>query len=233
MDLALAPHGRAPRAATDPHGPRRRIALTYSPAAERNKEPILTVLARVLPARAAVLEIASGTGQHAAHFAAAQAGWDWQPTDVDARSFAAIAAHASGVANVRPALPLDVLSVPWPAAIGRFDAVYCANMIHIAPWATCAALMRGAADHLVDAGVLILYGPYLVDGEPTAPGNLAFDLDLRRRDASWGLRRLDAVVGEAARAGLAFEERIAMPANNLMLVFRRGVRHSCQANSCE
>ena len=196
--------------------------MTHSPAAERNKAPILAVLERVLPARAAVLEIASGTGQHAAHFAAAQPGWDWQPSDVDARSLAAIAAHASGVANVRPALPLDVLAVPWPAAIGRFDAVYCANMIHIAPWATCGALMQGAARHLVDGGVLLLYGPYLVDGEATAPSNLAFDLDLRRRDASWGLRRLAAVVDEAARAGLAFEERIGMPANNFMLVFRRG-----------
>ena len=196
--------------------------MTHSPAAERNKAPILAVLERVLPARAAVLEIASGTGQHAAHFAAAQPGWDWQPSDVDARSLAAIAAHASGVANVRPALPLDVLAVPWPAAIGRFDAVYCANLIHIAPWATCGALMQGAARHLVDGGVLLLYGPYLVDGEATAPSNLAFDLDLRRRDASWGLRRLAAVVDEAARAGLAFEDRIGMPANNFMLVFRRG-----------
>jgi SAM-dependent methyltransferase len=196
--------------------------MTHSPAAERNKAPILAVLERVLPARAAVLEIASGTGQHAAHFAAAQPGWDWQPSDVDARSLAAIAAHASGVANVRPALPLDVLAVPWPAAIGRFDAVYCANLIHIAPWATCGALMHGAARHLIEGGVLLLYGPYLVDGEATAPSNLAFDLDLRRRDASWGLRRLAAVVDEAARAGLAFEERIGMPANNFMLVFRRG-----------
>jgi SAM-dependent methyltransferase len=195
--------------------------MTHSPAAERNKEPILAVLARVLPARAAVLEIASGTGQHAAHFAAAQAGWDWQPTDVDARSLAAIAAHTRGLSNVRPALPLDVLAVPWPAAIGRFDAVYCANMIHIAPWATCAALMQGAARQLVHPGVLVLYGPYLVDGEATAPSNLAFDLELRRRDASWGLRRVAAVADEAARAGLAFEERIAMPANNLVLVFRR------------
>jgi SAM-dependent methyltransferase len=198
--------------------------MTHSPAAERNKEPILAVLARVLPARAAVLEIASGSGQHAAHFAAAQVGWDWQPTDVDGRSFATIAAHASGVANVRPALPLDVLAVPWPAAIGRFDAVYCANMIHIAPWAACVALMQGAARHRVDAGGLVVYGPYVVEAEPTAPGNLAFDLDLRRRDATWGLRRLGAVVDEAARAGLAFEERIAMPANNLMLVFRRVAR---------
>ena len=196
--------------------------MTHSPAAERNKAPILAVLERVLPTRAAVLEIASGTGQHAAHFAAAQPGWDWQPSDVDARSLAAIAAHASGVANVRPALPLDVRAVPWPAAIGRFDAVYCANMIHIAPWATCGALMHGAARHLIEGGVLLLYGPYLVDGEATAPSNLAFDLDLRRRDASWGLRRLAAVVDEAARAGLAFEERIGMPANNFMLVFRRG-----------
>lgn len=186
--------------------------LPFSPASERNKVPILQVLQGVLPAQARVLEIASGTGQHAAHFAAACAGWTWQPTDL----------HASGLANVRPPLVLDVLSSPWPVADEAFEALYCANMLHISPWATCAALMQGAARHLAPGGALLLYGPYLVDGEPTAPGNLAFDADLRSRDAQWGLRRLANVVATAQAAGLAFEQRVSMPANNLVLVFRRG-----------
>jgi hypothetical protein len=194
--------------------------LPSSPAAERNKGPILDVLQRMLPVPASVLEIASGTGQHAAHFAAAEPRWQWQPTDADAAALPAIARRCAGLPNVLPALALDVLG-PWPAALGRHDAVYCANMLHISPWATCAALMRGAARHLADAGVLVLYGPYIIDGEATAPSNLAFDADLRARDASWGVRRLADVVREAADAGLGFEQTLKMPANNLLVVFRR------------
>ena len=194
-----------------------------SPAAERNKAPILDVLRGLLPKRATVLELASGTGQHAAHFAAAEPGWVCQPTEADPAALRCIDAHCAGLANVRPALPLDVLARPW-AALGVFDAVYCANLIHIAPWATCAALMQGAAQHLVPAGVLVLYGPYLVQGEAVAPGNTAFDLDLRLRNAQWGLRWLGDVVREAQRVGLVFEQRVAMPSNNLLLVFRRGER---------
>ncbi len=196
-------------------------SLTCSPAADRNKAPILAVLSQVLPARAAVLEIASGTGQHAAHFAAAHPAWDWQPTDADPDVLPSISARTAGLANVRPPLALDVLEPPWPQALGRFDAVYCANLVHIAEWAACPALMQGAAKHLVPAGALVVYGPFLVDGEETAAGNVAFDADLRRRNRAWGLRRLSQVIGEAERAGLAFEERFDMPANNLVLVFRR------------
>ena len=123
--------------------------------------------------------------------------------------------------NVRPPLVLDVLAPRWPRSLGRFDAVFCANMLHIAEWATCAALMVGAARHLSPGGALVLYGPYLVDGEPTAPSNVAFDADLRQRNAAWGLRRLGDVIAEAERVGLAFERRVDMPANDLMLVFRR------------
>ena len=195
--------------------------MTCSPAAERNKAPILDVLARVLPGPAAVLEIASGTGQHAAHFAAARSDWDWQPSDADPRALASIAARTGGLANVRPPRMLDVLAARWPASLGPFDAVYCANMLHIAEWQTCAALMSGAARHLRPGGALVLYGPYVVDGEPTAPGNVAFDADLRQRNPAWGLRRLGEVVVEAERAGLTFERRFDMPANNLMLVFRQ------------
>ena len=195
--------------------------MTSSPAAERNKAPILEVLTRVVPRPAKVLEIASGTGQHAAHFAAARPDWDWQPSDADPDALASIAARTVALVNVRPPLALDVLAQRWPPSLGRFDAVYCANMLHIAEWATCAALMAGAAHHLLPSGALVLYGPYLVDGEPTAPGNVAFDADLRRRNPAWGLRRLGDVVAAANDAGLAFERRFDMPANNLTLVFRR------------
>ncbi len=195
--------------------------LPHSPAADRNKAPILEVLERVLPAGATVLEIASGTGQHAAHFATARPDWTWLPTDATAGAMAPIAARTAGIANVQPPLHLDVLADAWPRVPTALDAVYCANMIHIAPWATCPALMRGAARHLAPGGVLVLYGPYIVDGEPVAPGNAAFDADLRERDPTWGLRRLSQVVGEALLAGLAFESRHDLPANNLMLALRR------------
>ena len=195
--------------------------MTFSPAADRNKAPILEVLTRVLPGPAAVLEIASGSGQHAEHFAAARPDWDWQPTEADATALASIASRTSALANVRPPLMLDVLAPRWSDSLGHFDGLYCANMLHISEWQTCAALMRGAARHLGPGGALVLYGPYLVDGEPTAPGNVAFDADLRRRNPGWGVRRLTDVSVEAERASLTLERRVDMPANNLMLVFRR------------
>lgn len=191
--------------------------LPLSPAAERNRAPILAILCTLLTREAAVLEIAAGTGQHAAHFATSEPGWQWQPTDGDARALAGMSAHAAGLANVRTPLQLDVLA--WPELDTRFDAVYCANMLHISPWATCAALMRGAARVLKPGGHLVIYGPFLVDGETPAPSNLAFDADLRGRNPAWGLRRLVAVQDEAAAAGLALQQRIDMPANNLTLVF--------------
>ena len=196
-------------------------ALPHSPAADRNRGPILDVLARVLPPRAMVLEVASGTGQHAAHFAAAQPGWTWQPTEADSRALPGIAARCAERANVHMPLALDVLMRPWPPELDRYDAVYCANLLHIAPWETCAALMTGAAQHLVAGGALVLYGPYLVDDEATAPGNMAFDADLRGRNPAWGLRRLADVALAGQRAGLTLEQRFDMPANNLMLAFRR------------
>jgi len=196
-------------------------AIRHSPAAERNQGPILAALERLLPRRGAVLEIASGTGQHAAHFAAAVAQWDWQPSDAEPGALASIDARCAGLANVRPALLLDVLRPTWPGVPPAVDAIFCANMLHISPWPTCAALMQGAARHLATNGVLVLYGPYVVDGEPTAPSNVAFDADLRSRDASWGLRRLADVAAEAEAVGLALHERIAMPANNLLLAWGR------------
>ena len=193
----------------------------HSPAAERNQAPILAELQRLLPASGVLLEIASGTGQHAAHFAAALPGWRWQPSDGDARSLASIAAWCDGIANVLPPLQLDVRAAHWAGVPAEVDAIYCANLLHISPWATTPALMQGASRHLSAAGLLLLYGPYLVDGEATAPSNLAFDADLRGRDPAWGLRRLADVEREAQAAGLILRERVAMPANNLLLVFAR------------
>jgi SAM-dependent methyltransferase len=199
------------------------VGLPHSPAAERNREPILGVLSRVLPLTAHVLEVASGTGQHAAHFGAARPGWTWQPTEADSVALPAIAARCAGLAGVRAPLALDVMRPPWPLpAAQAFDAVYCANLLHIAPWPACAALMAGAVRHLAPGGALVVYGPFFVDGETPSPGNLAFDADLRSRHPAWGLRQLAEVVLEAQRAGLMLAQRFDMPANNLMLVFRLG-----------
>ncbi|CAA2109962.1 hypothetical protein VVAX_06234 [Variovorax paradoxus] len=198
--------------------------LSHSTAAERNKQPILDVLEKVLGARGAALEIASGTGQHAAWFAAALPGWTWQPTDADSRALPSLAARVaqSGLANLRPPLLLDVTAAQWPsqgpAFTQQFDAIYCANMLHIAPPAACVGLMEGAARQLQPGGRLVTYGPYFED-TPPAPSNLAFDQSLRARNASWGIRRLKDVEEEARRSGLSLRERHEMPANNLLLVF--------------
>ncbi len=191
----------------------------HSPAAERNLPPILKVLQRVLPVQGTALEIASGTGQHVAGFAQGLPGWTWQPSDAQDDALGSIAywCAQAGVANVLPPVRLDVLA-PWPL-VNKFDAIYCANMLHISPWATCAALMQGAAQHLAPNGVLITYGPYLERGVPTSAGNLDFDADLRQRDPAWGIRQLADVQQLAALAGLVLRERVAMPANNLLLVF--------------
>ena len=199
----------------------------FSAAAERNRQPILEALRQVLPAHGVALEIASGSGQHAAWFAAGLPQWQWQPSDRQADGFASIAAWCTqaGVANVRAPVLLDVLAPLWPSegpAFGApFDALFCANMMHISPWATCAGLMQGAARHLADDGQLLVYGPFLEADVPTSPGNRAFDASLREQDPAWGLRQLDAVQAQARQVGLALHRRIAMPANNLLLVFRR------------
>jgi SAM-dependent methyltransferase len=196
--------------------------LPHSPAADRNKEPILAQLRVVLGERGTALEIASGTGQHVVWFAASLAGWTWQPTDGEAGMLPAIAGRIaeSGLANVRPPQLLDVTADHWPVAPG-FDAIFCANMLHIAPWDACRGLMAGAARHLAPGGMLVTYGPYFEQGVEPAPSNLAFDESLRSRDPDWGIRALDDVVAQAARHGLALAQRHPMPANNLLLVFRR------------
>ena len=201
--------------------------LPFSAAADRNKQPILDALRRVLGERAHVLEIASGTGQHAEWFAAAMAGWAWQPTDADARMLPGLASRVAqaGLPNLRAPLLLDVTAPQWPSqgsAFGEegFDAICCANMLHIAPPAACVGLMQGAARHLRTGGVLVTYGPYFEDTAP-APSNVAFDESLRARNPSWGIRRLKDVEAEARRASLALKQRHEMPANNLLLVFGR------------
>lgn len=192
----------------------------HSPAAERNALPIGRELQRLLPPAGRLLEIASGTGQHAAACSALLPGWEWQPTEFDPSAAASIRAWCEGLPGVHPPRMLDVLQPAWPVD-GLVDAVFCANLLHIAPWDCCSALMRGAARHLAPHGLLITYGPYLEDGVATAPSNLAFDADLRARNAAWGLRRREAVEGEAAAVGLVPRERVPMPANNLLLVFAR------------
>ncbi|MBL8308548.1 MAG: DUF938 domain-containing protein [Rubrivivax sp.] len=198
------------------HGARR-----HSPAAERNGPPILAELQRLLPARGLLLEIASGTGQHAAHCSQGLPGWRWLPSDFEAEALPSVRAWCVGLANVLPPLTLDVLQPQWPGVPAQVDAMFCANMIHIAPWACCAGLMQGAARHLSATGLLVTYGPYLEDGVVTSPGNVAFDADLRARHPGWGLRRREDVEAVAAQAGLVLCERVAMPANNLLLAWGR------------
>ncbi|ADG17456.1 protein of unknown function DUF938 [Paraburkholderia atlantica] len=196
-------------------------ARQHSPSAERNREPILAVLRDALPARGRVLEIASGTGEHAIWFAAALPGLDWQPSDADEEareSIAAWTAHA-GLANVRAPLALDVHQPDW--GVDALDAVVCINMIHISPWSAARALIDGAGRRLVDGGVLYLYGPYRRGGAHTAPSNEAFEQWLKSRDPEWGVRDLEAVVALGDAAGLTCERVVAMPANNFSLVFRK------------
>jgi SAM-dependent methyltransferase len=192
-----------------------------APAVARNREPILAVLRRVLPAQGTVLEIASGTGEHAVHFAAALPGLTWQPTDPDPDALRSIAAWRAmtKLPNVLPPIELDVTSQTWPVA--RADAVVCINMIHISPWRATEGLMAGAERLLSAGGVLFLYGPYKEGGRHTAPSNEAFDADLRSRNPEWGVCDLDDVKSLAGKHGLDFVERVAMPANNLSVVFRR------------
>ena len=194
-----------------------------APAAERNKDPILAVLARVLSgfARGLVLEIASGTGQHVAHFAKALPALDWQPSEFDAGMLPSIAGwiDSEKLPNVRPPIILDVGRHPWPMA--QADAIVCINMIHIAPWQATLDLFAGAARILGADGVLFLYGPYRRFGRHTAPSNEAFDADLRARNAEWGVRDLEAVEEIARGYGFALIEAVAMPANNFSVVFRK------------
>lgn len=197
--------------------------LAFSPAAERNKQPILEVLETVLPPEGSVLEIASGTGQHVCHFARALPRIRWQPTEPDEASREALIRRVreAGLSNVATPLSLDVTQPDWPVA-GPYDLVLCINMVHISPWAATVALMRGAGRHLKPGGSLVLYGPYL-EGGTAAPSNLEFDASLKRRNLEWGLRELAAVSREAIAHNLVWQQTVRMPANNLSLEFRRAL----------
>ncbi|MCP4869660.1 MAG: DUF938 domain-containing protein [Proteobacteria bacterium] len=190
------------------------------PAPVRNRDPILEVLRRVLPPRGTVLEVSAGSGQHAAWFATHLPELTWHPTDLDPEHLVSIDAWAEdcGAPNLRPAAPLDVRDDAWP--LDRADAVYCANMIHIAPWEAALGLLDGVGRLLRDGGVFALYGPFTRDGRHTAPSNERFDASLKARDPSWGVRDLDHFATLAASRGLRLDEAVAMPANNLTAVFR-------------
>ncbi|MCJ2184341.1 class I SAM-dependent methyltransferase [Novosphingobium sp. 1949] len=197
-------------------------ARRHAPATLRNRAPILDVLRAVLPPSGLVLEIASGSGEHALHFAAALPALRWQPSDPDPQACASIAAwrEAEGPANLCAPLALDA-SAPdtWP--VRRADAMVCINMIHISPWAATLGLMEGAGRGLAEGAPLVLYGPYRREGVALAPGNAAFDADLKARDPRWGLRELETVADAARAQGLTLEPVVEMPANNLCVVFRR------------
>ena len=195
----------------------------HSPAVARNRQPILEVLQQVLPERARVLEVASGSGEHALHCAAAMPGWAWQPSDPNPEALASIAAwrERAGLPNLAEPIRLDATdSASWPA--GPFEAIVAINLIHVSPWEVAEALMSHAGACLVPGGVLFLYGPYRRGGQHIAPSNAAFDADLRRRDPRWGVRDLEAVTAEAERHGLSLVRLVEMPANNLSLVLQRG-----------
>lgn len=194
--------------------------LTWA-APERNKQPILEVLKRVLPERGTLLELASGTGQHAAYFAQHLPGWTIQPSDLEPENLTSIEAHRleTTLPNLLPPVQLDVAARRWP--IASASAIFSANLIHIAPWQVALDLFDGAARHLAPAGKLVIYGPFKIGGVHTAPSNQSFDESLRARDPSFGVRDLEAVVAVASNHGLTFSERIEMPANNQTLTFTR------------
>ena len=196
----------------------------YSPSTARNREPILTVLQRVLPPDARVLEIASGSGEHAVHVARAIPGLTWQTSDPDPDARASIAAwiDAERLTNVLPPRLIDVREHAWGVeGEAPYDAIVAINMIHISPWEATLGLLAGAARLLRSGGVLYTYGPYMRDGRHTPPSNAAFDASLKARDSSWGVRDVADIEREALLQGLTLQEIVEMPANNLSLVFVR------------
>ncbi len=193
----------------------------FAPATQRNRAPILDILARALPRDGSVLEIASGSGEHGAWFVPHLPAVTWQPSDPDPECRRSIAARVAELASPRflPPLDLDVTAPRWP--IERAEALVCINMVHIAPWAAAVALIAGAARILPPGGILYLYGPFMRGGRHTAASNADFDVSLRARNPDWGLRDVEAVTERAEGAGLEALEVIEMPANNLSLLFRR------------
>ena len=193
----------------------------HAPATERNREPILALLRDILPERGTVLEVASGTGEHAIHFARALPCLVFQPSDPDLDAVASIRAWAMAAKlnNVRPPLLLDASAEEWP--IDAADAILCINMVHISPWEATVGLIEHSSKLLAVGGPLILYGPYLQQGVETAPSNLSFDESLRSRDPRWGIRQVEDVAALAEGQGFALEAIHSMPANNLTVIFRK------------
>ncbi|MBT8468295.1 MAG: DUF938 domain-containing protein [Deltaproteobacteria bacterium] len=197
------------------------MAKGFAPAAERNRQPILDVLRRVLPGTGLVLEVASGTGQHAVFFSEHLSNLRWLPSDASMEALRSINAwvEESNRENLLPAIDLDVCSPPWP--IANADAMLCINMIHISPWEATESLFRGAQALLAPGSPLVTYGPYRHHGKHSAPSNAAFDESLRSRNPRWGVRDIDELVELAGRTGLVLQERVSMPANNMTLVWAR------------
>jgi hypothetical protein len=192
----------------------------HAPATERNRDVIADALASLLPSRGLVLEIASGTGEHAVHFATAFPALTWQPSDPDPIAIASIDAWRgdSNLANLCPAMLLDA-STDWP--ITKADFIVCINMVHISPWAATVGLLRNAARILPPSAPLLIYGPFCQRDVPLAESNAAFDISLRHQNAEWGLRYVEDITAEARGVGLRLDQMITMPANNLSLIFRR------------
>lgn len=201
-----------------PEGGGRRSA----PAALRNRDPIAAVLADWLPETGLVLEVASGTGEHVVHFARLFPKLEWQPSDLHSDAFASIRAWRAeaGLPNIREPIVIDAADPDWP--IDRADALLNINMAHISPWSSALGLLDGAARLLPDGAPLILYGPWLSERIDTAPSNVAFDAELKRRDPRWGLRKVEEFEAQAAARRFQLVEQRQMPANNLMLLFRKG-----------
>ncbi len=201
-------------------------ARQHAPATARNRAPLTGVLASWLPTTGAVLEVASGTGEHVVHWAEVFADLTWQPSDTGATALASIEAwraHAAA-ANLRPPLAFDVTG-DWRAAVpGPWAAIVAVNLLHISPWTTGLALLDGAARTLTENGRLIVYGPFAEDGVIAPESNVAFDATLRAQDPAWGLRDVRDVAAAAAARGLRLTAEIAMPANNRVLVLQRAPR---------
>ena len=197
------------------------MAKGFAPAAERNRQPILDVLRRVLPPAGLVLEVASGTGQHTIFFSEHLPALHWQPTDASSEALQSIGEWVDEAArkNLLAPLELDVRSPQWP--VTKADALVCINMIHISPWETTEALFQGASQLLAGGSPLVTYGPYRLHGEHTAPSNAAFDQSLRSRNARWGVRDIDELRELGGQTGFVLEERVSMPANNMILVWTR------------
>ena len=195
-------------------------ARRHAPATLRNKEPILSVLKQVFPLSGTILEIASGTGEHARDFASAFPDASWIPSDIDNEALASIDAYRqlASLENLMAPIQLDVTDVEWP--VKRADAILCVNMVHIAPWHCCEGLMRGAGAVLAEEGPLVLYGPFSRGGVHTAPSNADFDVSLKRQNADWGVRDMSELEAEGAANGLCLERVVDMPSDNFCLVLR-------------